>query len=57
MITFAFFIVTLWPQPNPMYFPGYGPIPNPTPADCIIIPLDNPQPKDISIVHDPVLTA
>ena len=57
MITFALFIATLWPQPNPAYFPGYNPIPNPTPADCIIVPLDNPTPEDIYGGQDPVFEA
>ena len=56
MITLVFFAVTLWPQPTFTVFPGYEPLPNPKPADCIIVPLDNPQPKQI-VAHDPVLTA
>ena len=57
MITFAFFVFTLWPQPSFTYFPGYLPLPNPAPADCIIVPLENPQPKQIAVTRDPVLTA
>ena len=56
MITFALFIAISWPQPTFTVFPDYLPLPNPTPADCIIVPLDNPVPKQI-VAHGPVLTA
>ncbi len=45
MLTLVLFL--LISDPQPFFFEGYLPLPNPRPEDCVIVPLDNPKAKDI----------
>lgn len=36
--------------PDPEFFPGYEPIPNPTPEEQIIVPLENASPQPSGLI-------